>query len=178
MSLRRRGVYQDDKMQLLNKMSMKAIGCQPKKSDAPVTGQKYLCTIFGRATGYTLGQSNFGEWVRFLGSFEARANGEIFTSAKLHLPNVVSDSLQVALDMRDDDAMPIEFAFDFFVEKADTAIGYAYAAKTVIETKTHDELSALRAAVESKSFPALGAPVADNAAENTHDKKKGGKKTE
>lgn len=134
---------------IVAKLSMKVIGAQPKinslkEGDAAVE----TAVVFGRAAGYTIGQSSFGEFIKFKGLFEAVnfATGEKFSSGALLLPKAVEALLVGALE--ESDGAAVEFAIKFGATYAENDYGYEYTVEPVITAKQADPLAALRSTVE------------------------------
>lgn len=59
-------------------------------------GETY--TVTGACKKYEVGQTNFGEFVKFSGSFAIKFREDIFTSANLILPKVAEDLLRIEMD--------------------------------------------------------------------------------
>ena len=142
-------------MELLSKITVKTVGCQPKKGSIEVA--KALFTVYGIARGYKMGVSNFGEFITFKGDIEAKnqETGEVYRSSNLILPNLISGMLQGAIDGSPDS--DIEVALIVGVKPSDTPMGYEYTIKPLMEMKEADSLVALRALVNDK-LKALPAP--------------------
>lgn len=143
-------------MELLSKISIKGIGAQPKASEVPEGSQPIrLAVLYGRTNGYTVGQSSFGEFTKFRGSFEAvnARTGEEFKSGAILLPRVVEDLLREALDSREDDNAALDFALEIGVKNSSAPIGYEYTVKPLTELKVSDELLSLRQ-IATKALPA------------------------
>lgn len=155
--------------ELLSKLSLKGIGAQPKRGevkegDAP----KAIALLFGRAHGYSIGQSTFGEFTKFKGSFEGKniADGKTYKSGNVLLPKIVEDLLREAIDAAD--GVAIDFALEVGIKPAANAFGYEYTVRPLVEVKESDELAALRNVVYGNALPApeaaadaAAAPAAD-----------------
>lgn len=156
-------------MELLAKITVKTVGAQPKPKS--VTAQTDLCAIYGILRKYSIGQSAYGEFIKFTGDIEARNTdtGEVFKSGNLILPGIIAGVLQGAVDGNPES--DVEFGIIVGVkpsEKGNT--GYEYTIKPLMEVKEADALIALRQMVDTK-LKALPAP------EKVHEEKKGnGKK--
>lgn len=134
--------------ELLSKLSLKGIGAQPKKGSVTEATAPFACAIlFGRTHGYAIGQSTFGEFTKFKGSFEGKnlADGKLYKSGAVLLPKMVEDLLREAVDAADGQA--IDFALEIGVKYAANAYGYEYTVKPLVEVKESDELAALRGVV-------------------------------
>lgn len=145
-------------MELLSKVTVKTVGAQPKPKS--IEHQTDLCAIYGILRGYTIGQSAYGEFIKFKGDIEARnlETDETYKSGALILPGIVSGILQGAVDGNPES--DVEFGVIVGVkpsEKGNT--GYEYTIKPLTEVKEADALVALRSVVNSKLL-ALPAPDA------------------
>jgi hypothetical protein len=131
---------------------------------------KALYTVFGVVRDTASGESNYGSWLSFLGSFEAirlkdRAR---FQSDKLFLQNPAEGMLlqQFSNMRKEDPAATLGFAFEIGVKVSErwkeTGQGnsYEYTVKTVFQTKQHDPLAQLRASVVPRLPPPAPVPAA------------------
>lgn len=147
-------------MELLNKITMKAIGVQPKSGEL-AEGQKIaLARVFGRSQGAKLKQSDYGESFAFSGNFEAVriSDGEHFKASKVFLPKTIEGLLAAAHNESDE---PIDFAIEVGVKYAKNAFGYEWTVTPLIEnTGAADQLAHLRGA----ALAALPAPVHNESA--------------
>lgn len=153
-------------MEILSKITLKTIGCQPKPNK--VTAASPLATIYGMATDYKIGTSNFGEFTKFKGDFRAVriVDGEEFRSGSLLLPPTLADMLRVAVSQAKDTG--VQFAVELGVKPSDVPIGYEYSVRPLVNTDQADPLAALAEQVRK----ALPAPKAEKD-DKPH---KGGKK--
>ncbi|WWT38629.1 ssDNA binding protein [Enterobacteria phage PRDmint] len=140
-------------MEIVSKLTLKTIGAQPKPHS--VKENTALASIYGRIRGKKVGQSTFGDFIKFEGEFEGVniATGEVFRSGALILPNVLETLLAGAVDGDN----TVDFAVEIWAkpsEKGNT--GYEYGVKPLIEPAASDELAALRNQVKA----ALPAPAA------------------
>ena len=157
-------------MELLSKISMKGVGAQPSKGSVTKDqGTIPLAIMYGRTTRYTVGQSTFGEFTKFNGSFEATnvKTGESFRSGNILLPRIVEDLLRGALDDREDANSALEFALEIGVKYSENPMGYEYTVRPLVELAASDELSHLR----DTAVKALPAPKNDGAAPSGKSKK-------
>lgn len=138
-----------------------------------------LMRVIGQCTGMKTGESQFGPWIAFTGSFQAikMETGEIFRSGKIFLPEV-AEQLLAPLVM-EADGKAVEFAFDIEAKRDDSlAIGYIYEVTPLLEVAESDPMKALMERVglpqlENKSAPepqGNAAPAAD-AKQESGDKK-------
>lgn len=143
-------------MEILSKITLKTIGCQPKPNS--VQKMATLATIYGIAQRYKIGTSNYGEFTKFQGDFEAVrvADGETFRSAALLLPPIIGDMLRATVDKADDTG--VQFGVEIGVKPSDVPIGYEYSVKPVFKTDAADALAHLRDSV-LKSLPAPETPT-------------------
>ncbi|AAX45597.1 ssDNA binding protein [Enterobacteria phage PR4] len=144
-------------MEIVSKLTLKTIGAQPKPHS--VKENTALASIYGRVRGKKVGQSTFGDFIKFEGEFEGVniATGEVFRSGALILPKVLESLLAGAVDGEN----TVDFAVEIWAkpsEKGNT--GYEYGVKPLIEPAASDELAALRNQVKA----ALPAPAAGEAA--------------
>lgn len=154
-------------MELLSKITVKTVGAQPKPKS--VTEATDLCSVYGILRGYAVGQSPYGEFLKFKGDIEAcnLATGELFKSGNLILPGIISGLMQGAVDGNPEN--DVEFGVIVGVkpsEKGNT--GYEYTIKPIVEPKEADALVALRSTVRDAML-ALPSP------EKSPDPKKGKK---
>lgn len=156
-------------MQVISKISTKTLKAFPKmvivkdadgKDVSRASGEQTLFRVLGRAVETKTGNSDFGSFTKFIGDFRAtvKETGEIFQSSALFLPSSITGILASAVAGAG--VGGVEFAFDIGVKPADSAVGYEYTIKTLIETpKDQDPLAKLLAQVEA-SAPLLAAPAA------------------
>jgi len=104
-----------------------------------------LYTVFGQATSYKSGESNYGPWNVFNGTFEAVSaqDGDIYRSSKVFIPDPMENMLIKALN---DGAALVEFGLVVSAKKRDDLDrGYEYIISPTIEVSTSDTLSNIRA---------------------------------
>lgn len=58
-------------------------------------GEKY--TVTGSARKYEIGNTTFGEFIKFVGNFAIKFRDDIYTSANLILPKVAEDLLRIEM---------------------------------------------------------------------------------
>ncbi|WWT38939.1 ssDNA binding protein [Enterobacteria phage PRDroyal] len=148
-------------MEIVSKLTLKTIGAQPKPHS--VKENTALASIYGRVRGKKVGQSTFGDFIKFEGEFEGVniATGEVFRSGALILPKVLESLLAGAVDGEN----TVDFAVEIWAkpsEKGNT--GYEYGVKPLIEPAASDELAALRNQVKA-ALPAPAAAAGEAAAE-------------
>jgi hypothetical protein len=135
---------------LVSKLSSKTL-CG--KISAPPSGSAYLYRIVGIAEKTSTGETTFGSFTCFHGSFRGSTidhdTGEVKTyrSGKCFLPDIATSLLSAAVDAN---GGGVEFAFDIGIKKADNPMGYEYTVVPIIETRADDPLEKL-----SASLPAM-----------------------
>lgn len=137
-------------MELQSKISLKSIGAQPKAGSLAEGETKKLAVFYGRCVGYITGESSFGEFTKFRGSFEAVnvETGETYRSANILMPDVITDLLRDALDNRADDSAALEFGIELGAKYATTSRGYEYTVSPVVKLVESDELGHLRGEIQ------------------------------
>jgi hypothetical protein len=152
-------------MQIINKMSAKAVAGKipnmvlERDEDGKPTQfseDVILAKIIGIASDTVTGKTQYGDFVGFVGQFKGTnvADGEIFISSKLFLPDLVTS--MVASALKDSDGSGVEIAIAVGVRGANNAFGYEYIVKPLIEPKQSDSISQIEsriAALEDKSEP-------------------------
>ncbi|WWT37761.1 ssDNA binding protein [Enterobacteria phage PRDaquamarine] len=147
-------------MEIVSKLTLKTIGAQPKPHS--VKENTALASIYGRVRGKKVGQSTFGDFIKFEGEFEGvnLATGEVFRSGALILPKVLESLLAGAVDGEN----TVDFAVEVWAkpsEKGNT--GYEYGIKPLIEPAASDELAQLRQTVKAAALPAPAKEAATEA---------------
>lgn len=142
-------------MELQSKISLKSIGAQPKAGSLAEGEVKKLAVFYGRCTGYVTGESSFGEFVKFRGSFEAvnADTGEVYRSSNILMPDIITNLLRDALDNREDDSAALEFAIELGAKYATTSRGYEYTVVPLVQLAESDELGRLRNEIQ-RALPA------------------------
>src|SRR5258708_5510817 len=142
----------------LTKMSVKGLGCKPGLA---VEGKPaILCTIYGKADGIKVGESQDGRiWQALTGSFAAinLQSGEEFRSGKLFLPSGIHETIENAVKALGDNpgGLSVKFALEIRSVEAKNPIGYSYQAKNLFAAETTDELSEIKKAIASATMLAL-----------------------
>lgn len=162
----------------VRKITMKGLGAVPKPGTYEVGSFFPVATVYGRADGYKTDTSNFGDYKKFKGEFEAvrASDGHVQISSALIMPDVFADMLATSVDHANGEA--VEFAIIVCVKgvkKRDETVGYEWSINTVREPKRSDTLSALRQeTVEAvKALPPPETPTAvESGSEKSHAKKK------
>jgi hypothetical protein len=117
---------------------------QDKPDSAPI----FVARILGSVRSATVGQSNFGDYIEFTGSFVGfDAQGNEYRAPKAFLVSPADEMLKEALDARPEESKnaPIEFAFDISVvpDPKEGSRGYQYRVAALTESKEADPLAAL-----------------------------------
>jgi hypothetical protein len=131
--------------EMLKKMSAKNVmGGRVRLAEGE--NERELYTIFGLANGLKNGTSDFGDWIALMGQFKAVRGGDgaVFYSAKAFLPDVAQDMIVAAVKsaQEDDKNASVEFAYVIGIREADTATGYEYTCRPLIEQRA-DALASL-----------------------------------
>ena len=102
--------------------------------------------VWGLAAKIETGTSDHGEWLCFVGRFEAIniETGEHKASTKLFLPDVAQDLLVAPVEGLKDGETGIEFGFDIAIRVDESAAtGYVYEASPLDEPNTNDPMAKL-----------------------------------
>ena len=114
-----------------------------------------LCRIYGYAQGYTAGVSDFGEFIKFAGSFRGvnLDTGEVSEAPQVILQPFLAAAFKSALDAPERSG-PVQFAFLIrAVYDPSAAAKYRYAVLDLLPPAVSDPLAELEARM-------LGAPAA------------------
>ncbi|RJP44495.1 hypothetical protein C4587_01790 [Candidatus Parcubacteria bacterium] len=124
--------------------------------------------VYGLARKYDAERSQYGEYLRFTGDFEAvnLKTGEVHRAGSMILPDIAENVLAGA--MNTEGAQAVQFALEIGVKPSKSPVGYDYTVKPLVENReAEDALTTLRAASRA-ALPAPsksdGEQVADNAA--------------
>lgn len=152
---------------------------------------KEAYAVAGIATGYETGISTYGEWVRFIGDFQATnyVTGEICRAEKAHVPDVLQSAILSGIGELEGVVssseggnitkykleQPIEFAFKVDItrnaDKEDGAVSYEYITTPLTVMAENDSLSHL-----TNLLPAPGSVSTSTEAPPKKAAKKSGKK--
>ncbi len=157
-------------VQIISKLSVKTIGCNPKKAAAmdDVPGgpapSVALCKVYGIASGikHTEDTRDGKIYTALIGDFEAinLQDGKIYRSGKLYLPagiqEVIEAPLQAAADHDPPQSIAIRFGFELSSVKSGNPIGYSYQARPLVKPAADDPLMELRQALSGA--PQIEAP--------------------
>lgn len=125
-----------------------------------------LVLLYGRAINHRIGTTPLGEFMEYLGSFEARRikDGEIFQSSRIIFPPIAADMAQSAYLMakKGDDSAMVDLSFVVGVEPDPTGItGYKYTCKPIrTGAADSDPLAELRSSLGMQFVEILGADAA------------------
>lgn len=160
-----------DEKNIVAKLSVKEIGCNPKVASAKEEGDKtavILCRIFGVATGLKSKEDTVrgGVTTAIIGEFEGvnlqegnTNHGKTFRSGKLYLPAGIQEMVESAVSQVEKDGGSVEFALEIRAVRATNPIGYSYQAVPLIKPRENDALSALRASITAQALPPAPAPA-------------------
>lgn len=121
-----------------------------------------LANIIGQATGFEVGGTDFGEYVKFRGQFRGTnlETGEQTDAPAVILPAHLGNVLRSALEGKTDDVRSVDFAFGISARyDASAATKYIYDCRSLMAPAASDPLAALEGQV--KQALALEAPKAD-----------------
>lgn len=135
-------------VELLKRMGPKQIvGDLLDQDEVPATQELY--TIIGLCNGLKVGESTYGPWTSFTGTFEAvRAdNRQRYQSGRVFLPEPVSSmtAAQLMDAQNHDKGATVAFAFAIGRKKAKTPVGYEFTCKPLVKLAANDPLASLRA---------------------------------
>lgn len=136
---------------LVSKITIKSIKAQPKKHS--VEQDTLLATLYGRCQDKKAGSSDFGEFIRFKGEFEAvnAESGDVFKSNEMIVPRILEGLLDNAITA--DENASVDFAMEIWAEANEASItGYSYTVKPLTEPQESDALQELRQLAQ-KSLP-------------------------
>ncbi len=135
------------------KLSAKGI-CGAVKTHLPRDAEKNiilhqevkLFRVYGNALGVKKGDSAFGPWVAFQGSFEAVSaiSGEITGSNQLFLPEVAELMLYPAV-MDSNNVNGVKFSFEIGAKGNESQVGYEYTIRLLSDVAENDVLASMRA---------------------------------
>lgn len=119
-----------------------------------------LCKMVGVSTGAKTGQSENGTFVKLLGEFHGvnLQDGTMVQSGVCILPNFISETMAAALNV----SPQVKFALQIdAVAKSESATGYEFSVKPLIEAAPSNEMLALlKSAGVQAGVPKIGANAA------------------
>lgn len=152
----------ETQMEILKKITVKSCNAMPdveKLIKAPGKAMELL-DIVGQVTGYKIGNSDKGEYVKFSGSFMAvnKDSGEMFRSGVAILPGAAPGLLVGALD---GGASGVEFAFSVGAKYDPTAVTkYVYTLQSRLAPREDDPVMRLASSL-GMPLPVLAAPKSE-----------------
>jgi hypothetical protein len=154
-------------MELLSKISVKTCKANPEMEFVTVDGKQVprakgeqtLLRVTGIAKDKKLVNTDFGTSVQINGMFQGTniKTGEVFRAAKCFLPEIAAGLVDGALA---EGVTEIQFAFDIGVKPANSATGYEYTVKPLIDLTENDPLAMLNNALAKSAPLAIAAPAA------------------
>lgn len=144
-------------MKIIKKISVKSVMGDLKKmvKEDQIKDGEAIMRVAGICKKFESGESDYGPWVRFIGSFRAYnlLTGELCASPKLFLPDTASDLLQVEVSR--ENSSDIEFGFDIVCHlDPDTPVGYTFSIITLNEPTQDDPLVRLLEKIGTPALPA------------------------
>lgn len=132
------------------------------------SAKKRLALVAGITNQATVGTSNYGDFIKLLGNFQANnlVNGEIIRTSAVILPDVAANLIYGQLQKG---AEAVEFAFFIGIKESDTPTGYEYYAEPAIEAAESDPLAAL---LQKVNLPALTDMSGDKSSKEASAKEK------
>lgn len=142
------------KLNLVRQITIKSIKAQP----APHSIDKatMIATLYGRCSEKKVGTSDYGDYIRFRGEFEAvnAETGETYRAGNMIVPGVLEGLLDSAITVDENSA--VDFAVEVWVEPSERGnTGYTYNIKPLIQPAESDVLGDLRALASDSVKPAL-----------------------
>lgn len=137
-------------VELVKKISTRTIIGTVKIPDGVASVDLY--TLLGVAEGVKHGDSNYGPWTSFLGSFEATRvdNGKVYSSNQAFIPEPAQSLMQSVLEraQKSDPTASVQFAFMIGVKpQSRDATKYEYTCVPLIKPQGNDVLADLRAKI-------------------------------
>jgi hypothetical protein len=128
------------KTEIVKKITVKAVSGGLEKPEKPTP----IMTVYGLLTDSKPDHSDYGDYIRFSGNFEAvnMSNGEHFRSGRLILPGIAEGLLQGALEQEGVES--VQFALEIGIKPSKSPVGYDYTVKPLIETSENDPLADMR----------------------------------
>lgn len=135
---------------------------EPVTRSVQVAKAQDLAVIYGRARTHRTGNTTYGQFVEYIGSFEARRikDGEIFQSTRIIFPPIAADIADEAYvnAKREDQDAEVDFAFVVGVEPDTKGTeGYKFSCKPIATgANTADPLADLRSSLAVNFAETLG----------------------
>jgi len=110
---------------------------KPEKPDA-------IMTVFGLVTGAKPDRSDYGDYIRFEGNFEAvdMGTGNAYRSGRMILPGIAEGLLAGAFN--GEGVESVQFALEIGIKPSKSPVGYDYTVKPLVESAENDPLADLR----------------------------------
>ena len=146
-------------MNLLKKITLKVISSVDLEKTAKEMKEKEkraLVRVYGIVNSHDLGSTQYGDFLRFKGNFEAvdLATGDVYRSGQAILPQVAEDLLHAALVAAGGES--VQFGFELGIkESKNSKTGYELTASPLIKESPNDPLALMR---EQIGLPAPEAP--------------------
>lgn len=146
--------------ELVSKLTIKELGCNPKAVLALPEGQikMPLCQLYGLVTrvGFQENRDEGRTYTYFLGDFEGvnLQDGTTAESSKLYLPQGPSEALEqiCAKAFARNKNAQVQFAFEVLAVKSSTnKAGYSYETRVLVKPEEADKMGALRNVVKEHS---------------------------
>jgi hypothetical protein len=146
---------------VVSKITVASVGAQPKPHSIKEGEKKAVCVFYGEARDSKIGQTQFGDFLKFTGNFGAvnMETGERFRSGTLILPAIMENILDSAIKETEG---AVQFAIEIGVKhSANGNTGYEYTVRPLLEPSENDPLLMLESKVGTLvKLPALAAPKA------------------
>lgn len=155
------------KVNYQKKLSVKGMDCLPEKlREQPAGTRTAIAHIIGRATGFDVVPTTFGDSYALNGAFKGVAlnTGEVYRSSRCFLPDIASDEIIARLNTLENEGDAVEFAIELSVVREirlnakgeETGIGYAYGMSPLVEPDTaSDPLAAIEAKIKALPAPEI-----------------------
>lgn len=129
----------------------------------PLKERRDLYDLFGVAVKTRTGHTDKGDWLQFIGDFEAvTPEGEIFRSPRCFIPQPFEDMLytQLAQVQGSDPKASVQFAVRVSVvpptKGKPSAVGYEYRVEPLVDARDSNPLAQLRDAATKAGAKLLG----------------------
>lgn len=120
-----------------------------------------LVKVLGIVNRCKIGTTDKGEYVRFIGQFEAtnELTGEVFTAGEAILPGALPELLHAAMLQEDGSYKQAQFAVQVSAAYNKTAVAkYVFVTESLVAPKETDAMQALKAQL-ADAAPSLPAPA-------------------
>lgn len=129
------------------KMKQEVLTQGPDGKDIIGFKEKDIMQVIGVATATRSGETTFGDFMGLRGQFQATnlETGETFRSSQCFLADDLTDL--IAAQLSTEGVKTVEFAFMVGIRPNETAIGYEYTARPLMETSNNDPLEKIMAQI-------------------------------